>query len=359
MKVFHVVTDKNVGGAGVSACSLLEFLNKSEIDLGLVVPSESFLLCFFRYKKVRIFEIENLSKSFDLISVFKFVCLFLKEKPDLIHTHACLSARIAARLLNIKIIYTRHWICDGCFCLFFKIINNFLCDAIIAVSNSTKKSLVDSGISEKKIKVIYNGIKKVNIHNSKNKKKLKKIYNLESIFTVGCVSRLEKIKNIDIFIRAAKLFVDKINSKTKFLIFGEGSQKEHLKNYTDKLNMNNNIVFMGFFKNLEEVYNLLDVYVLSSNQEALSLSLLEAMSAGCVCISTKCGGPEEIIKNKFNGLLVEKNNAYEIFLALKKVYNKALTRKKLSIHARNSINKRFSLEKMSEETLKLYNDILN
>ena len=59
------------------------------------------------------------------------------------------------------------------------------------------------------------------------------------------------------------------------------------------------------------------MFVLPSIQEALSLALIEAMSAGCACIATNCGGPSEIINNKNNGLLVPIKNSDAIFDAIK------------------------------------------
>ena len=95
--------------------------------------------------------------------------IFKKEKPQIVHTHASMSARVAAKLCgNCKIVYTRHSVFEpspkiskGIGKLVNGAVNSFLADRIIAVAEAAKKNLTDCGVPNQKIQVILNGIKPV------------------------------------------------------------------------------------------------------------------------------------------------------------------------------------------------------
>lgn len=129
--------------------------------------------------------------------------------------------------------------------------------------------------------------------------------------------RLDPQKNlemlIDAFSRFEKLYPDYILE-----IYGEGSQRSYLENKCKEMNVENKVVLKGFSKNLHE--NILDAsaFIMSSNYEGMSNSLLEALALGVPVISTDhpIGGARMFIKNGNNGILTKVGDTDEMFNAL-------------------------------------------
>ena len=354
MKIIQVVSDSNIGGAGKVILNMLKYFDRQKINCKVVIPEKSKLKTYIEKLNYETIEIGGLGEtSFERKLIKTFIKIFSDEKPDIVHTHASLSARIAAKKLKIKTVYTRHWLGGENTNIFARMLNNYFCDAAIAVSQSASNSLLATGISEKKINIIHNGIEPLKKFSDIEKKILRNKYQLEDEFVFGTLVRIEKIKGIKYFIDAADFFLN-YNPDAKFLIFGEGSQRNNLENYVHEIKREKNIIFKGFASDIQEVFNLFDVFILPSLQEALSLALIEAMSTGCPCIATNCGGPGEIIKNNENGILVPIKNSKAIFNAMKFLFENDEIREKFSINAYESTRKNFSALTMTNEITKLY-----
>lgn len=110
IKVINVICDTNVGGAGKCLVNFAKYCNKDEFDVKYVVPKGSKLISLLQKQNANIIEIDGIKdKSFDLKSLRKLIKIFKQEKPDIVHTHATLVARLAAKIYGkCKIIYTRH-----------------------------------------------------------------------------------------------------------------------------------------------------------------------------------------------------------------------------------------------------------
>jgi glycosyltransferase involved in cell wall biosynthesis len=135
IKVIQVISDSNIGGAGKVVLTLLSCFDKNEIDCEIIIPKNSQLKSYIKDMGYKIFEISSFGEvSFDFDLTKKLVKVFKREKPDIVHTHASLSARIAAKILKIKVVYTRHWLGLKKTNFLLKLINNYFCDVAIAVS---------------------------------------------------------------------------------------------------------------------------------------------------------------------------------------------------------------------------------
>ena len=109
IKVIEVSTDTNIGGAGRVLLILLKELDRTKFDVSVILPKNSLLTPEIKKLGVRITEVDGIAdKSLDFLSIKRLKKIFDKEKPDVVHTHASMSARIAARLSGCKVVYTRH-----------------------------------------------------------------------------------------------------------------------------------------------------------------------------------------------------------------------------------------------------------
>ena len=250
IKVFQVSSDSNIGGAGKCILTFLEHYNRDEFDMSVVLPRGSLLKPEVESLNVRVIEVEGIAeKSLSIDGIKTLKKLFASEKPDIVHTHASMSARIAAKLTGVKgIVYTRHSVFDpspriskGLGKLINGFINNFFTDKIIAVAEAAKKNLTDCGVDGNKVTVILNGIKPVEPITDSEKLNVKNAYGIGDNETViSLLARIEEVKGHDILIDAAAKVLAK-GYNIKVLIAGTGSREEALKQKV------NGFIFTCFF----------------------------------------------------------------------------------------------------------------
>ena len=361
IKVCQVVSDTNIGGAGRYLLNYLKYFDRENYKVSVVIPKGSSLLEFIAvYQDVDVYEIPYMAdKSYDKRCVGVLEELFLKEKFDILHTHASLSARIAGRKAKIKtIISTRHCIepkGKWPVSVVKSILNNKLCDYYIAVSDSVAENLKECGIKRKKIRTVCNGVEPVRALNELKKNEIKARYSIEDETVFGIFARLEEVKGHKYFIEAAKKYLSRGN-KGKFLIVGDGSLKEEL---AELANDTPQIVFTGYVKDTGELLNITDVNVISSSSEAMSLSILEGMSLGKPTIATNVGGNPQLIIPEKNGLLTEYANADEMAEAFEKMANDNELYEECTHNSKGMFFSEYTAEIMIKNLQKLYWEVSN
>lgn len=121
---------------------------------------------------------------------------------------------------------------------------------------------------------------------------------------IVAVGRLIEQKNHAMLIQAFKS-VHKLYPEYELYIYGEGKLRKSLQKQIEEIELSGYVFLPGSVINVHEKIADAEIFVLSSNYEGLSNSLLEAMMLGLPCISTNCAGSNEIIVNGYNGILVE------------------------------------------------------
>ena len=237
IKVIEVSSDTNIGGAGKCLLTLLENFDYNTFDVKVVLPKNSLLKPHIDKMNIPVIEVDGIAdKSLDFAAVKELRMIFKREKPDIVHTHASMSARIAAKQAGAKVVYTRHSVFEpskkisrGIGKVINGMINNHYADSIIAVAEAAKDNLTDTGVKESKIKVILNGVDGLTPVSTDEKRIIKERFNLPDGYkAVSIVARLEDIKGHDYFIEAADRLLQK-GIKARFYIAGTGSYENHLK----------------------------------------------------------------------------------------------------------------------------------
>lgn len=316
IKILNIISDTNIGGAGKCIITYCKNRDKDKFDISVVLPRDSLLKLELEATNVKIIEIDGLKdKSLDIMAIGKIKKIIKSEKPDIVHTHASLSARIAAKLYGkCKIIYTKH--CDfpisdkykySIIRFANKSLNEALADKIIATSALAKENLMKQGISETRIEVVLNGVDGFHEIKEEEKKSLKEKYNIKpDEIVIGYLARIEELKGHKFVIESAKILKEK-NPKIKFLLMGSGAYEETAKALVKELNLEDTVIFTGFIREVEKMLNIVDIQINASYlSETTNLSLLEGMSLGIPTVATKCGGTPKMITDWQNGLLVEK-----------------------------------------------------
>ena len=226
----------------------------------------------------------------------------------------------------------------------------------IASTTNIQFISVSKGI-ESKVKLLYPNLKIETIYNSVNVAKIEKDFFEISENYILAAGRMDvsNVKQFDVLIDCyAKSDLPKQN--IKLLILGDGIRMEELKQQVLDLNLANFIIFKGFECDLYSYYKNAKYFVLSSKFEGLGMVLIESLLCGCPVISFDCDfGPNEIIQDKLNGLLIENQNSEELIKAMNLFITDSDLYEKCKQNAVESVVK-FSEKSISEEWKRFFND---
>lgn len=186
---------------------------------------------------------------------------------------------------------------------------------------------------------------------------LPEIYAGQRKHTVIAAGRLEEQKNHVSLFYAFQKFLRKYPDYILHL-YGEGSLEQELKNLADKLEISGRIVFEGFHRDILNEIRDAGMYVLSSDYEGISNSLLEAMGMGMPVISTDCpcGGSRMCIQDGVNGLLVPVGNSDALCAAMEEMAGSEELAAQMGKEAA-MVRERFSLQSILKEWLGLLDEI--
>jgi glycosyltransferase involved in cell wall biosynthesis len=362
IKVIHVLSDMKIGGAGRWLLNLLSSADKERFDIKVVLPKESLLIDKVSKLGFEAIPVDGMKdKSFDAGAVSLLFNIFRREKPQIVHTHASLSARLAARMAGAKIINTKHCIDSrktGIKRLAASCLNNLLSDSIIAVSAAAKQNMIDNGIDEDKISVIYGGISPVKKLSPEEKNGVREHWGIaEGDIVVGIVARLAEVKGHKHFIDAAGI-ISRDNADVKFLIAGTGPKEQELKKLVEHQGLEDRVIFTGFVENVYEILNIIDINVISSLSEALCLSLIEGMFVGKPSVGTDTGGIPEIIKDGRNGYLVPVGDSSKLADTILKLVRDPILRKTMGEKGREMAAQSFTAGAMARGIEELYEAVV-
>ena len=142
----------------------------------------------------------------------------------------------------------------------------------------------------------------------------------EASKTVVAVGRLCESKNYELLIRAFARIANKI-PEYNLVIYGEGELRQKLELLIKELSVADRIILPGYDNNIYDKISNASLYVLSSNNEGIPNTLIEAMALGVPCVSTDCkgGGAKLLLKNEKNGLLVPRGNEQALVDAISRM----------------------------------------
>lgn len=366
-KIIEVSSDTNIGGAGKCLLTLLENFDYEQFEVKTILPKNSLLKPHMEKLGAEVIEVDGIAdKSLDFKAVKELKEIFKREKADLVHTHASMSARIAAKQLGIKVIYTRHSVFEppkkisqGIGKMINGAVNNAFADGIIAVAEAARENLTKTGVSDKKIKVILNGVDGLEKPSEAEIAKSKERFGVkDGEKVVSIVARLEDIKGHEYFIEAADAIL-KRGANVKFFIAGTGSYENTLKEKVKSLNLEDRVIFTGFISDVDKLMSITDIQANASyGTEATSLALLEGMSLGIPAVVSDFGGNPGVIKDGVNGFIVPKQNSAKLADGIEKLLLDEELYKKLSEGAVEIFKNTFTAKAMTRNTENYYTEII-
>lgn len=248
-------------------------------------------------------DIENKSPITIISNIKKINEIIKNEEITVVHTHH----RMAAFYVELMKLYKKCICINTCHNTFYnkKLLTKFAYKHInlITCGEMVKKNLVEYfDISGDKITVIHNAVKPFDgkITPDPIIKKMRK----DKCFIVGNIGRLSEQKGMEYYIKAIPDVINK-HPNTKFLVVGDGEDKEKLISLVRQLKIEEYVVFMGYRKDIQNIMSQIDLIVLSSLWEGLPLTPIEAFSVGKTIVATAVDGTTEIVEKDENGLLIK------------------------------------------------------
>lgn len=177
-------------------------------------------------------------------------------------------------------------------------------------------------------------------------------------YRIIAVGRLHSQKGFDLLIEAFSMIVTSIPN-WHIDIYGHGIDEELLKTMIRDKKLEGKIVLKGLTDNIFDEYRRSQFFVLSSRYEGFGLVLVEAMSCGIPCVSFRCEyGPEDIINNGIDGLLVADGNVKELAAKILWMATHDKERHDFGVKAQESV-RRYNIEVIMKQWNLLFTRITN
>ena len=171
-----------------------------------------------------------------------------------------------------------------------------------------------------------------------------RIVNKQELLNILFIGRITKSKGIE-YIYQALSGLKKRQVPFKFYIAGTGPDEEE---YVEKFEalLGSDFEFKGVVSGVSKInlFKTCEIFLLPSLFEGLPMSLLESMSFGLVPVVTGVGSIKHVVKTGENGILVDRNPAEDIDLAIEKFVNDRILLEQLSINAKDYIFKNYSIQ---------------
>ena len=231
---------------------------------------------------------------------------------------------------------------------------------IVTVSKYSSEKLVQFyDVDKTKIRIVPNGVDIQRFQPSEGCKKIKRQIGIDSKLCVLFVGRLIPRKGLSFLIEAAKHIIKEFK-ETIFVIVGNGSLKNYLRAYLEKINLSGNFVFLGDVNEnvLPAVYNCADVFALPSIQEGQGIALLEAQATATPVVAFDVGGVHEAVVDKETALLI-KPDSCELADAVLKLLSNWSLREKMGNKGREFVSNNFSWDICAQRMLQVYREALS
>ncbi len=363
LTVLHMISGDIWAGAEVMVYHLLKGLQKfEELDIQVLLLNQGRLSEEIRNLGIRVHVVDERKES--LVSTFRIIRGILrKEKPDIIHSHGyklnILSYLTSKSISPVKLVGTQHGMPKmgrGKYRLWHRLImrcNLFILskyfNRVVGVSRGIKEAFVRQyQFREDKVDVIHNGIEIPDSPVTRNN---------SEYFVIGSSGRLYPVKDYAFMIEIAKVMQKKTN-RVRFELAGDGPEMIRLKRLTSQYQLENVFKFKGHLENISLFYQGLDLYLNTSLDEGIPISVLEAMAHKLPVVAPRVGGFPEIVDDGVQGYLLEERNPEAFAERCYFLNDNEPVRQKMSEAARKKVEQRFSTERMTQNYFNLYTEAM-
>ena len=171
---------------------------------------------------------------------------------------------------------------------------------------------------------------------------------------VGMVARLTTQKGHSTLLRAMSKLIQQSNVLSHLVLVGDGELRSSLEGLVSQLKLDSHVSFLGYRPDASQLIYDFDIFAHPSRWEGFGLVFLEAMAAGVPIIATRTSAIPEIVEDGETGLLVPVDDGDALSDALSLLLTNGPLRKRMGLAGRRRLEEHFSVQKMVEETAKIY-----
>jgi len=368
INILHLYQNSKIGGVQQQIFSLIKSYNKDLFNpIFCCLGNKEKIAEKLEKNGIEVITLNRTNYNRLSFKIIKDLYKIIKEKNiHILRTHryrSNLYGRIAGWLAGVPVIISSvHDNYRSDKKIERKLMNKILSiitDKIVAVSESIKNDIIRyDKINPSKIEVINNGVDTLIFRpQSKDYELLKSLGINNDDIVIGFVGRIVPAKGLEYLLEAFSYLKKEINN-IKLLIVGDGAILKDLKNYSIELGISKYSIFTGERQDIQKILSCIDIFVMPSIAEGLPNALLEAMSSGKTVVTTKVGGIPEIIKDRFNGLIIPDKNSEMLAKAIKELITDKDLSEKLGENARHFIIENYSIEAVNKKWETLYLSIL-
>jgi glycosyltransferase involved in cell wall biosynthesis len=296
MKVLHVITGLNVGGAELQLRSILQNTRHDADVITLYNPGPVADMIRADGRRVRDVGMTSNTQLWVLARLYRMI---REERYDVVHAHLYRSqiyGRPAAWLAGTPVVLStehsigethleRRQMTTGVRALYLA--TERLSAVTIAVSPTVRDRLVNWGLRPGRVTVIPNGVdlRRVAFDHDARERVRAEHGIASGDYVIGVLGRLDPNKRFDLVIEAAAPLLD---ATTKLMIVGKGDEHQHLTEVAAAHGVTDRVIFTGERHDVAAMLSATDLFVASSAQETFGLSVLEALANGAPVLYTTC-----------------------------------------------------------------------
>jgi len=304
-------------------------------------------------------------EGIDLGLVLRLRQLIRGQGIDVIHSHnysawlyACLAARATGNVIHV---HTEHSEVDRSWRRYLaeRWLSRFT-TFVVAVSRHVHAAMIqDIGIDPRRVRLVYNGVDVSRFSPGAGRRAgARQGLGLSpDQVAIGIVARLARIKNHDALLRAFAPLCQEPGNRARLVVVGDGPERAALEQLAHGLGITNGVTFLGERHDIPELLNAFDIYALTSLNEGMNLTLLEAMSTGLPVVATAVGGNVEIVEEGVTGCLVPSGDIGALTERLRYLVNSAAVRTPMGQEARARVLRLFDQQAMMRDYLALYRGV--
>ena len=406
-KIIRIIARLNVGGPAKHVvwltAGLLEAGFNTVLVAGRVPEGEEDMSYFAAEASVTPLYIPEMSREIsfkDAITTWKLFKLFLREQPDIVHTHTAKAGTVGrtagflyrwltpgvliGRPRECRFVHTYHGHVfhsyygrnrTRLFLAIERLLARIITDRLIVVS---KQQSVEIGEKFRvgrsgQIKVIPLGLDLGLFadHRSRRTKFRHELCIPDDAILIGIVGRLTEIKNHQMFLNVAARLkaIDpacRRQGAVRFIVIGDGSLRQSLAEQTHALELDKDVIFVGGRKDPEYFYPALDVVTLTSRNEGTPLTLIEAMANARPVVATSVGGVVDLLGDVVEdgpyqvcrrGIAVPPGDEEAFVAALSRIIRDRSLRHELGERGLEFVEVNYSKERLLEDIKGLYSEL--
>jgi glycosyltransferase involved in cell wall biosynthesis len=317
----------------------------------------------------------SISPRQDWLALWRLRALFREHEFDIVHTHSSKTGvlgRIAAYLAGVPaVVHTVHgYACpaarnglEKALFVIMEWIGARCCGAMIVLKEHDRQiGRRYLHVPSQRLHLLANGVD-TDLYRPAGQAQRRRIRRArlgidDETTAIGMVGRLWQQKNPACFVDAAAEVLEK-RRDVRFFLLGDGELRETLEQRIRRYGIASHVRILGWANDIPDLLPGLDVFVLPSRWEGLSLALLEALSSGVAAVVSDIPGNRDIITHEVNGLLFDDGDSGDLAEKLLRLVQESRLRERLALRGRVDVVAHYRLEDRMARVTELYQRLLS